>query len=147
MAKIVPVEINDLYTLAVSKWEDAKILLANNRYAGAVYNAGYVIELLLKRHIAKRLDWSEYPPFEIKTDGQAAKYTSEQFKNFIGHSIKDLSVLAGMYSNLMVAHKDEFNYILQWSPTMRYNSSKVTKDEAEAVLNSVKIIANYLSKK
>lgn len=47
--------------IASERLQDAKVLLKNGRYNGAVYSGGYVIECLLKAVICQRLGL-EYLP-------------------------------------------------------------------------------------
>ncbi len=47
----------ELITLAESRLEEARVLLREGHYAGAVYLAGYSIECCLKAAICKSLDW------------------------------------------------------------------------------------------
>ena len=52
---------DDLFKIAKSRFEEASVLLKNNKYDGAVYLCGYALELMLKRHIVKILGWDGYP--------------------------------------------------------------------------------------
>jgi HEPN domain-containing protein len=49
-------------SIAEMRLDDAQILVANRRYAGAYYIAGYAIECGLKACIAKQYRRYEYPP-------------------------------------------------------------------------------------
>lgn len=55
------ITLQDLKNLCTDRLEDAKTLLKANRYDGAVYLAGYVIELGLKHKICQTLGWEGYP--------------------------------------------------------------------------------------
>jgi HEPN domain-containing protein len=52
---------DDLKELALIKLEDARVLLENERYDGAYYLCGYVVECGLKACIAKQIKQYDFP--------------------------------------------------------------------------------------
>ncbi len=58
------------------------------RYDGAVYLAGYTVELALKARICEVLNWSGYPATSKEFDG---------YRSFRTHDLRVLLSLSGRY--------------------------------------------------
>lgn len=108
--------------LAVTRLEEAKILLDQGKWAGAYYLAGYAVECALKACITKLMRAEEFPDknFAIKC------YT---------HSIKELIILSGLKSQWDAATAADaalsgnWGVATNWSEEKRYHSI----DESEAL--------------
>lgn len=54
------ITIKELSELCKERLKDAEILIKAQRYDGAYYLCGYVIELALKKRICKTLNWDGF---------------------------------------------------------------------------------------
>jgi HEPN domain-containing protein len=52
---------NDLRALAITRLNEARLLLTNRHWDGAYYLAGYAVELAIKACIAKRTERFDFP--------------------------------------------------------------------------------------
>jgi hypothetical protein len=114
--------------------QEAELLHANGMEEGALYLAGYVIELMLKAKICKTLDIENFYIKPIKTGKQA----------FFTHELDQLLTLSGLrtvfdqevLTNQVLA--DSWKDISNWSEEKRY-VSVVTHQEVSIFLSSLKI--------
>lgn len=130
--------IINLYDLAKSRYEEAKILLVQNKPDGAVYLCGYALELILKRRITLHLDWDGYPD------------TRTEFENYRSFKIHDLSVLLKLsgfekkiqFDNTMYA---KWQIASSWDSEIRYKQlGKVSNSEAQDIINATRDIINFI---
>ena len=118
--------VGRLYAAALERLNDAEALLRGGRHTGAVYLAGYAVELSLKAAIGRR-------------EGQ--KLLAKRLQ------VHDLSALAGkserfypqtrfVWRSLTAAGRDaEFEQLARtWSVDLRYVSNDVGKKEASAAV-------------
>ena len=56
------IDRTELRKIASERLKDADALLAADRYDGAIYLGGYVVELALKSRICVVLNWKGFPP-------------------------------------------------------------------------------------
>ncbi|MCB0065385.1 MAG: HEPN domain-containing protein [Caldilineaceae bacterium] len=71
-----------------ARLEDAEVLLAANRYDGAMYLCGYAVELALKARICRTLKWAGYPS------------TRKEFEGYQSLRTHDLKVLLHLSGNV-----------------------------------------------
>ena len=100
--------------LALSRLEEAKLLHANHFHDGAIYLAGYSLELALKARICYLLD-SDYP-------------TGGDFKQaFFSHRFETLIFLAGLKNKLSAKKATDTAFGVNWSlvadPTNGWNET------------------------
>lgn len=57
-----PVNRAEFKRLALTRLEDAKVLLKNRRHSAAYYTAGYVVEYALKACLARKARRYDFPP-------------------------------------------------------------------------------------
>jgi hypothetical protein len=74
--------------------DDAKALLAANRFDGATYLCGYAVEMALKARTCRVLNWPEFP----STGGEFQAYRS-----FQTHELGVLLHLSGQESRIRQA--------------------------------------------
>ena len=55
------IKVADLRKLVRARLKDAKSLLSERRFDGAIYIGGYVVEIALKARICRTLKWTEFP--------------------------------------------------------------------------------------
>ncbi len=121
---------SDLRKRAIAKLKDADILYQNNRYDGAVYLSGYVMELLLKARTCRTLNWSDFPE---------SNREFENYKSFKTHNLDILLKLSGIESKIKNFHFVDWSNVNQWNPEMRYSAiGSVTQLQAKDMLSSIK---------
>src|SRR5438045_57822 len=110
------------YRCAIERYEDAQILLKNERTTGAVYLAGYGIECILKALILS----------VVRPDESHSVLSS--FRGQRGHSYDSLKEI---YQKNGGSHfppqvKQQFTLAAQsWSPDYRYKPGSMKLGEAE----------------
>jgi AbiV family abortive infection protein len=119
-----------LQDLAKTRFDDAKVLLDNQRFAGAYYLAGYAIECALKACIARQTREGDFPP---------DRKTVEKYYN---HNLRGLCKEAGVpleeKSRSDEAFERYWNVVADWSEQSRYDpaprrSERFLKDFVRAV--------------
>lgn len=123
-------EINEILNNIRQKYQDAVLLKTNGRYANAIYLSGYCVELALKYAITKHLKWTRF-----QTDGK--------FKFLKVHDLDFLISLTGR--EVEVKRMSSWSIVNQWSEVKRYSDpATATSDDAESMLNAVKILVEFL---
>ena len=103
----------DFKKLALTRLDDARILLGKKRYSAAYYVEGYVIECALKACLAKKVRLHEFPP---KPD--------EVRKSYYTHDLQDLAKASGLLEELKTGRSKLGTYwtiVKDWSGTSRYD--------------------------
>ena len=101
----------DIQLIAQARLKDAEVLFEAQRYEGAVYLCGYVVELGLKYKICKTLNWDGYP------------LTRKQFQNYSSfktHKLDVLLRLSGAEENIKSKFLAEWSVVSEWDPENRY---------------------------
>jgi HEPN domain-containing protein len=124
----------DFRALALLRLEEARVLLKNDKYDGAYYLCGYVVECALKACIARQTDKHDFPP---KRD-----VINEIYK----HEISSLMRASGLQTKLdkfVEKTKDmklerNYSYVLRWNEESRYltHSKRDAKDLFNAIANN-----------
>lgn len=108
-----PLTRRQLQELARLRLREAKALYKARLYDGAVYLAGYAVELALKARICKPLKITEYPE------------SGELSKTYRTHKLEHLKLLAGVSNDIILTkNADLFNNwstAVQWDPEQRYD--------------------------
>src|SRR5437870_376532 len=102
---------SELRKIARERLKDAEALLVANRYEGAIYMGGYVIELALKHRICKCLKWKEFP----QTSGEF-----RAFQSFRTHDLDVLLSLSGAESKIRSRFLSDWSAVAVWDPEARY---------------------------
>ncbi len=118
----------DLDSIAAARLEDARVLLAGQRYDGAVYVCGYAVELALKARVCRALNWQEFPS------------TSNEFQNyrsFQTHELEVLLRLSGQESRIKQQHFAFWNAVAVWKVESRYKSTgSVQPSDAQSMVTA-----------
>lgn len=119
---------SDFIKLAKMRLSESKILLSKNKYSGAYYLCGYVIEYVLKAYFAKQIKKSEFPDKEAvlriyqhsPTDLMKASGLQKEFERQL-----DIDKTFAVY----------WNTVKDWSEKARYeiHSEKEAKDLYKAI--------------
>lgn len=127
--------------LASYRLKEAKLLLANGYYDGAVYLCGYVLEMALKARICKHLKVNEYP---------------EKIGGFKIHEFSDLLILSGLKNKINASYNQllfrNWNLLTTWEPDMRYKpigtaTIQAAKDLIDALENPVNGVFKFIKKR
>ena len=119
---------NDLQDLSRLRLREAGLLLRNQRYEGAYYLTGYVIEAALKACIAKQTKRHEFPD---------RKTVNESYS----HDLEKLVRVAGLHRSLDAETRQDkafevnWSVIKDWSEESRYE--RRGKREAEDLYRAV----------
>lgn len=142
-----------LRELVDQKLKDAEVLIANQRYASAVYIAGYALELALKLKICKIFRFIQGFP-ENKADfviyQNSAKSqpllagTITQIKDIRNHDLNKLLFYSGVEFQIKLNFFNEWNLVVGWDPEMRYKLLKVLKREAVNNVTAIKTLVQNI---
>lgn len=132
--------IGNLYDLARTRYDEAKILLANHKPEGAVYLCGYALELMLKRHIVSILEWDGYPETDAEFKG---------LQSYKVHELDKLLKLAGLEKKIQA----DSGVFARWQIAKRWNSEiryqvigKTTESEAHETIEQTRRTINFIIK-
>jgi hypothetical protein len=135
----VRLSTEDLLVKAKLRFSEAKILHSNGCFEGAVYLCGYALELIIKRYIAKSLNWDMFPPEGV---GDLVN------KAFLTHNLSQLLILSGLREEIKINLELPWQQASRWSSEMRYSSNEnINADESQKFINAFRDLLNYISKK
>ncbi len=130
----------NLLDIAKSRFQESRILFTNDRYDGAVYLCGYALELMLKRHIVKILNWDGYP----EDNPEFKKYQS-----FKVHNLDVLLHLSGLEKKIQsdVKMLTLWQIAGKWDSEIRYRQiGQLSKREANDIIEASRELLKYLLK-
>jgi hypothetical protein len=125
----------DFQQIALLRLDEAEMLLAQGKYNGCCYLAGYVLESALKAAICHRMDNDNF--FDV--------LKSETVRAFKIHNLKELIILAGLsreYDALKIGNPvlyDNWLVIfdeIRWSEQLRYQVA-MTQQNAENMILAI----------
>ncbi len=128
------ISLHDLKILCIDRLEDANILYKANRYDGAFYMSGYVVEMGLKKRICETLDWDEFPP----------KNSKDFSKFYKTHDLEILLQLSGVEKRIRTNFLPEWSVVMNWNPEKRYTSRTHTEQSALTMINASEILLKNL---
>lgn len=130
------ITIKDLRSKIKCRQQDAKVLYNSKRYEGAVYLAGYAIELAIKKRICNALKWTGFPEKKKEFDNLVS---------FRTHKLDVLLHLSGVEEKMKTKFLTEWSIVNRWDPEMRYRTGIIIKrKEAKDMLDASQIIINNL---
>jgi HEPN domain-containing protein len=130
------IERSELRNIASERLKDAEALLALARFDGAIYLAGYVVELALKSRICVLLNWKGFP----QTGSEFQNY-----KSFKTHNLDVLLSLSGAEEKIKTQHLAEWSAIAAWDPEARYNPiGSATASDAEFLVEAARKLLGVL---
>jgi HEPN domain-containing protein len=123
---------DDFRDLACIRLKEAKILLDNQRWEGAYYLCGYVVECGLKACIAKKTREYDFPP---------PRATIEKYYTHDLYSLMKATGLEVQLKTDMENDKDlelSWNLVVHWTEISRYekHSDKEAEDLYSAITDS-----------
>jgi hypothetical protein len=138
-----------LRELVDQKPKDAEVLIANRRYASAVYMAGYALELALKLQICKIFKFTQGFPenkAEFITYQNSAKSqpllagTITHIRDIRNHDLNKLLFYSGVEFQIKLNYLNEWALVLSWDPEMRYKVQKILKREAVSKVTAIETL-------
>lgn len=126
----------DLRTLAEERLTDAEALRTAERFDGAVYLGGYVVELALKARICVTLGWDGFP--ETNSEFQA-------YRSFRTHDLDVLLHLSGKEREVKETLFAEWSSVTSWTPEKRYEpAGSATDEDARLLIDSARTLLRAL---
>jgi HEPN domain-containing protein len=125
----------ELARLAQDRASDAHALRSAGRYDGAVYLAGYAVELALKARICTTLGWPSFP----ETPGEFKGLAS-----FRTHDLDLLLRLSGVEGRILSDASDDWEIVRAWRPELRYSTRRATNAESVRFEQAVALLMSVL---
>lgn len=126
------VAYTDLKQIALTRFEEAKILRDNGYYDGAIYLCGYVVETALKARICKHLKQTHYPD------------TGPHNNVFAVHDFDRLLMLSGLENHISLSNPRmrtlwrNWSIVTSWKPNFRYTPiGSATLADADDVIKAL----------
>jgi hypothetical protein len=134
---------SDLKRIAQERLADAETLFMADRFDGATYLCGYVLEIMLKLRICKTLRWNGFPETRKEFEGLAS---------FKTHDFDNLLHLSGFEEKIKQSYLSEWSKVKTWSPELRYslilpmNKSQLIqrRSEVSSVISATKTLMQAL---
>jgi HEPN domain-containing protein len=128
-----PAEARLYYRAGKQRFDDAQLLLQEDRTTGAVYLAGYTVECLLKALILASL-----PPARRRN-------LLTEFRGGRGHAIEWLGTLYRKQVGATIPRDitKHLARIASWSTDLRYAVGSLKRSDAEEFMNSVVAVADW----
>jgi len=108
----------EIRELANRRIDEANLLIANNYFEGAVYLAGYAVELSLKAKICELLDIPNLFDFGHNN------IQSSLIKSYKSHDFEQLILLSGLRSKLQTATSENQELLTNWSILCEWSEEK-----------------------
>ena len=126
----------ELRRIATERLADAKLLLAANRYEGASYLSGYVVEIGLKLRICKTLKWQGFPETQSEFNGVTSLKT---------HNLVVLLRFSGVEDVVKATYLTEWSTMKLWKPELRYaKTGSADKTDATAMVEAAQKLLKVL---
>lgn len=126
----------DIQLIAQARLKDAEVLFEAQRYEGAVYLCGYVVELGLKYKICKTLSWDDFP---------LTRAEFQNYSTFKTHKLDVLLHLSGAEENLKSKFLAEWSVVSEWDPEDRYQPiGNIKEEDARLMIESATTISGEL---
>lgn len=120
------IAVSELKSIARDRFKDAQVLAANQRYDGAVYLCGYVVEMALKAQICKTLKWDGFPETRSEWEGKSSLKV---------HDFEQLLNFTGVGAKIKPGYLAEWDVVRTWQPEFRYRPSGfITKANADEMI-------------
>jgi HEPN domain-containing protein len=135
MAKNKGSAIRLFLNVALQRFEDAQILLNNNRSTGALYLAGYAVECALKAMLLANSPVSEQSTI------------IDSFRGKIGHNFESLKhklQIRGVHFPPEIAKN--LRRVGSWSPELRYVAGRQNLKETQAFVEATVQVIQWVER-
>jgi HEPN domain-containing protein len=142
-----------LRELVKQKLKDADVLLANRRYAAAIYMSGYSLELAWKLKICKIFKFvhgfpesrAEFISYQNNVRSQRAlANTISELKQIKIHDLNRLLFFSGVEVRVRRDFLNEWSLVVDWSPEMRYRTQRYLKRDASKIVNAFQTLIKHI---
>src|SRR5262249_283990 len=124
------------YRVALQRFEDAQILLENDRTTGAMYLAGYTVECGLKALLLANVPSRQHPNLV------------RSFYGKIGHDLEWLKKeLRRRGVEIPPETADHLRRVTTWSTHMRYDPALQTKPETRGFIQAADQVIRWVERK
>jgi hypothetical protein len=129
---------------AIQRLQDSRVLLAGDRYVGAMYLGGYVIECSLKYLICSRYNLEHLEDWEQQVARRTGRVPG--LTGIKGHLLEALLEQAGLTEALRRDSRayQHFKTVNQWYVGLRYYSGRGNADSANYFLEAVESLYGWL---
>lgn len=128
----------ELREIARARVNDAKVLLAGQRWDGAVYLCGYAVEIGLKSRIVATCGLHGFP----ETDAEFKALKPLWLKV---HKLDNLLTLSGREPRVKSRYLTEWSGVAQWEPEARYKRiGSAKKQDAERMIHCTERLLRVL---
>lgn len=114
---------------------DATVLFVNGRTAGAHYVCGYAVEMALKARICRTLNWLGFPE---------SRNEFENYTSFRTHKLDVLLSLSGEEQRIKADHIQQWSYVAEWNPEVRYSADTADRSEVALMISSTETLLRVL---
>lgn len=122
---------------------DARTLLDNGRWRGAMYIGGYAVECLLKAKLMRVFGCHHLA--ELQLELRKRGILAEDATVYL-HSLQDLMNLTMQMHRLRQdpAIRARFREANRWVPAWRYSPDRASRDQAESFLGAVESVCRWI---
>lgn len=135
------IPLTDMWSLVDARLADARVLVSNGRFAGAVYLCGYAVELGLKGRICRTLGWPEWPDTGSEFGG---------LKSLKTHDLVTLLRVSGVEIQIKAdaALSAAWSIAAEWDPEVRYRvpDKDASRSDAELMIDVSKVLLEFFKK-
>lgn len=135
--------ISEQAKASVHRLEDAKVLVCEGRWRGAMYLGGYGVECLLKKKLMERFGCDHL--LELEDELHRRGVLSVQ-ATVITHHLEQLLRLAGGVDRMRQNRSAwaQFNLVNQWLPAWRYSAKPASRGDAEDFVEAVEATMHWI---
>ena len=136
--------ISELARASRHRFADARALLREARWQGAMYIAGYAVECLLKTKLMHIYGCRTLGDLE---DELQRRFILPTHGTVFTHQLEVLLRLAPGWNRLMQNREMRrlfSNKVNKWTPTWRYTSMQATREEATEFIDSVDTVMRWV---
>jgi HEPN domain-containing protein len=117
-----------LLQISRERFADAKVLLRQKRYNGAVYLGGYVIECLLKAAVC----------VQLRRDTLPGEYRTHE----LGRLLRSSGLMQDLRNDAILLVR--YSTVEEWNVEIRYRGAHCSAQEATKFLDAVKEIQQWI---
>jgi HEPN domain-containing protein len=120
-----------LLQISRERFVDARVLLKQKRYNGAVYLGGYIIECLLKAAIC----------VQLRRDTLPGEYRTHE----LGRLLRSSGLMQDLRSDAILLVR--YSTVEEWNVEIRYRGAQCNVQEATKFLDAVKEVQQWILNK
>ena len=123
--------------------DDAQTLLDGGRWRGSMYMAGYALECLLKAKLMNQYDCHHLQ--DLEEELRRRGLMAEQATVFTHHLERLMTWTQAIHRlRRNPVHWRTFNLVNRWLPAWRYDTNRVSGEDAKTFLDAVDTILHWV---